>query len=162
MKILHCNYYWRWRQVNFFFQKNCFLIAIVVGCYRTSNLYQINKKYKVGNANILKWVGQEVALILSKTDSRRIKGSRNARPELEERLAKEIENQREKELRVKHWWIKSRAKQLKSDMYPSHPNTLSRGWRHNFLKRYGITDRTPTSTAKKTSKEQKRCFVQIS
>ena len=132
----------------------------VVGYYRTSNLYQTNKKYKVGNANILRWAGQEVALILSKTDSRRIKGSRKAAwPELEERLAKEIENQREKGLRVKHWWIKSRAKQLKSDMNPSHPNTLSRGWLQNFLKRYGITDRTPTSTAQKPP-ENKQDVIQ--
>ena len=89
----------------------------VVGLYHTSNLYRTKNQYNLNTKTILRWVKQERELILSKRGSKRLKGSRKATlPKLEERLIKEIDQQRQKGLRVKRWWIISRAKQINKEI----------------------------------------------
>ena len=120
----------------------------VVGFYHTSNLYRTKKQYNLNTKTILRWVKQEKELILSKRGSRRLKGARKATlPKLEERLMKEIDQQRQKGLRVKRWWIISRAKQINKEIAPEHPLKFSKGWFEKFLKRNNLSFRQTTSIA---------------
>lgn len=120
----------------------------VVCFYQSSNLLRTTKHFELNSKTVLRWVKQEKTLILSRCKSKRVSGSRKAMwPKLEDRLAKEIEVQRQKGLRVKKWWVISRAKKLKQEMDPSHPLTFSGGWFANFINRNGLSYRETTSIA---------------
>ena len=104
---------WKWRAEKNYSRE--FKLE-VVGLYHTSNLYRTKNQYNMNTKTILRWVKQERELIISKRGSKRLKGSRKATlPKLEERLIKEIDQQRQKGLRVKRWWIISRAKQINKE-----------------------------------------------
>ena len=114
------------------------------------------KQYDLNSKTVLRWVKQEKDLLLSRVGSRRLKGSSQASwVELEDKLEKEVEKQRKKGLRVKKWWVISRAKQLKEEMDPLHPLTFSRGWFRNFLKRRNLSYREVTSIAQKIPSDKK-------
>ena len=113
----------------------------VVWHYHNWNLYRTMKHFGLNTKTILRWVRQEKELILSRNKTKKVKGTRKATWEkLEDKLAKEIEAQRLKGLRVKKWWVISRAKALKREMDPSHPLSFSSGWFKRFVKRRQTTN----------------------
>ena len=128
----------------------------VVQFYHSANLYQTRKKYNLDSKTILRWVKQESELILSRAASKRVKGSRTAiLPQLEKELKKDIDAQREKGLRVKRWWIMTRAKELKKQMCPQSTIHFSRGWFQRFKKRHHLSYRQATSVAQNPPEHKK-------
>ena len=68
-------------------------------------------------------------------------------PDMEEQFHQEFRELRRRGIKVKAWWLKTRAKQILQSTNPSSSFKFSDGWFTGFKKRYRISLRRPTNTA---------------
>ena len=70
---------------------------------------------------------------------------------MEEHLHQEFRELRRRGIKVKAWWLKTRAKQILQSTNPSSSFKLSDGWFTGFKKRYRISLRRPTTPPTNTN-----------
>ena len=83
------------------------------------NKYRTCKRFGISNKSLLRWISDEDKIKKARKGSKQI-GSRIQVfwPDVEEQLYKEFEDTRRKGLKVKHWWLKMRSKQLMEELHP--------------------------------------------
>ena len=81
--------------------------------YRTCQKFGINKKC------LLRWIAQEETIRKAAWGAKWIGSRRRAFwPDVEVKLLEEFEELRQKGLKVKNWWFRTRARQLMEELHP--------------------------------------------
>ena len=70
-------------------------------------------------------------------------------------------NLREKGVKVKEWWFRSRCKQLMAELHPGVEFKMSNHWFDRFKSRYDISLRRPTNAAQEQSETLRTCIQQF-
>lgn len=110
--------------------------------YRTCQRFGIDKKC------LLRWIAQEDTIRKARWGAKRIGSGRRAFwPDVEAKLLEEFEELRRKGLKVKHWWFRTRAKQLMEKLHPEADFKFSPGWFDRFKERAGISLRRSTNVS---------------
>lgn len=82
-------------------------------------------------------------------------------PAMEEQLHKEFRELRQRGIKVKGWWFKSRAKQILESSDPTNSFKYSEGWFSRFKSRYRISLRRPTNTAQRQPDEKEEALQEF-
>ena len=113
---------------------------------------ELKMKYKhtINSRTYNDWITNEKKLRSATYGSKKTGCGRKAfYPDMEKRLYAEFTAMRDKGMKVKEWWFRSRTKQLMEEMYPKAEFTMSDSWFQNFKFRFRISLRRPTNTAQK-------------
>ena len=73
---------------------------------------------------------------------------------MEEQLHREFIELQHKGVKIKGWWLKSRAKQILNSIDPDNTFKCLLGWFTHFKARYNISLRRPTNIAQKPLDEK--------
>ena len=113
------------------------------------NLYQTCKKFELNSKTVLRWSKDETKIKHSKKGQKCVKFDRTALfPGMEDTSYEEYRSLRQRGVKVKGWWFKTRAKQLLQDTREEESQfKFSNAWFSGFKRRYKIRLRRPTNKA---------------
>ena len=115
----------------------------VLKFYRESgdNKYKTCQRFGVPKASLYRWIECEDEIRKSREGSKRIEGGgrRAFWPDVEERLAAEFKELRQKGQNLTHQWFRVRAHQLMTELHPEVKFCFSPGWFDRFKARNDIT-----------------------
>ena len=117
---------------------------------RAAKELQVKYKHTLNSRTYNRWITNECKIRSAGYGSKKIGCGRKAcYPDMEKRLHDEFTAMREKGMKVKEWWFRSRAKQLMQELYPKAEFTMSNSWFQKFKHRFHISLRRPTNTGQK-------------
>ena len=74
------------------------------------NLYRTCKHFSLNSKTVLRWIKDHTAIYYSKKGRKRVQFKRSAKhPDIEEILYREYKGLRQRGLKVKGWWFKTRG-----------------------------------------------------
>lgn len=112
------------------------------------NKYRTAKKK---SSTLRGWLKQEEKIKKSHRGTRKAGCGRKAFwPDMEEELFRQYRELRDKGLKVKFWWFRSKSKDLMKEMHPDVEFKFSDGWFTAFKKRQSISYRSTTNVSQKT------------
>ena len=111
------------------------------------NKYQTCKRFGIPKPSLHRWIRGENEIQKGKKGSKRVQGGgrRAFWPDMEEKLVEEFKQLRQKGLKVKHYWFKTRARQLMRKMHPGDDFRFSPGWFDRFKARNDLSYRLATN-----------------
>ena len=127
-------------------------LEILAYYYQTAkqNKYQTCQKFGINKKSLQRWISNEGKIQKGKKGAKRIGSGRRAFwPDVEEKLFEEFQEIRQKGLKVKHWWFRTRSKQLMEELHPEADFKFSPGWFDRFKSRVGISLRRSTNVSQK-------------
>ena len=112
------------------------------------NKYQTCKRFGIPKPCLHRWIRGEKEIQSCKKGTKRVEGGRRPFwPDMEVKLVEEFKELRQKGLKVKHYWFKTRACQLMREMHPDDDFRLSQGWFDRFKARNDLSYRRATNVA---------------
>ena len=97
---------------------------------------------------MLQWIKDEGKIKSSKKGHKRVQFERTSQyPAIEDTFYKEYHNLRQKGIKIKGWWFRTRAKQLLQAIPGECQFKFLNGWFDGFKKRYKISLRCLTNKA---------------
>ena len=104
------------------------------------NSYQTCKKIELDSKTMLRWIKDEGKIKSSKKGRKRVTFEQTSQyPAMEDTLYKEYRNLRQKGIKVKGWWFRTRAKQLLQAILGECQFKFLNGWFDGFKKHYKIS-----------------------
>ena len=112
------------------------------------NKYKTCQKFGIAKPSLNRWIEIEDEIEKGKTGSKRVGGGgrRAFWPDVEEKLAAEFKLLRQKGLKMKQHWFRSRAFQLMNEMHPDVIFRFSPGWFDRFKARNDIRQKPPSKS----------------
>ena len=112
------------------------------------NSYQTCKKIELNSKTMLWWIKDEGKIKSSKKGRKLVKFEQTSQyPVMEDTLYKKYCNHRQKGIKVKGWWFRTRAKQLLQAILGECQIKFLNGWFDGFKKHYKISLRCSTNKA---------------
>ena len=115
------------------------------------NLHQTCKNFNLNSKTVVCWIKGERKIRASRKGRKRVEFDRKPQyPALEDTLYQEYRNHRQRGVKIKGWWFKTRAKQLlqaTAGTSVSSQFKFSDAWFDGFKRRYNISLRRPTNKA---------------
>lgn len=104
------------------------------------NKYRTCQKFGIAKGSLFRWIETEDELKKAKKGSKRIGGGgrRAFWPDVEEKLAEEFKESRQKGVLLRHDWFRTRAHQLMNELHPDVIFRFSPGWFDRFKARNDI------------------------
>ena len=104
--------------------------------------------------NVREWIQKEVNIKRSRKYTRKDNSKRTPLyPLAEKKLHSEVKKMRSEGRAVKSWWLKGRAKEIITNMYPGANFRCSDHWLRLFLKRNRLSLRRKTHKAQRLPKD---------
>ena len=123
------------------------------------NKYQTFQKFGIGKGCLYRWIKKEKQIFDGSKDSKQVEGGGRIPfwPDVEEKLVGKFNELRAKGLKVKHYWFRTQAVQLMSELHPDVDFKFSPGWFDRFKARNNLSYRRSTNVAqtKPTDMEDK-------
>lgn len=113
------------------------------------NKYKTCQNFEIPKPCLHRWIKAENEIRMGQKGSKRVKGGgrRAFWPDVEEKLVEEFKELRQKGLKVKHYWFRTRAHQLMTELHPGVDFRFSAGWFDRFKARNDISYRRATNVA---------------
>ena len=121
------------------------------------NKYKTCQNFGICKGSLIQWIRHESEIQEGKKGSKRIAGGgrRAFWPDVEEKLVEEFRELRQKGLKVKQYWFRTRAHQLMSELHPGDDFRFSQGWFDRFKARNNIYRRATNVAQQKPADHEK-------